>query len=60
MLKVAIGHSEMVDVEDIMEEIIEQAEEGLGGAEPKAAVVFAAVDLELSVIKTFGTPEPVF
>jgi hypothetical protein len=50
MLKVAIGHSEMVDVEDIMEEIIEQAEEGLGGAEPKAAVVFAAVDLEYADI----------
>jgi hypothetical protein len=46
MFKVAVGHSEMVDVEDIMEELIEQCEEQLDGASPKAGIMFAAVDME--------------
>jgi hypothetical protein len=46
MLKVAVGHSEMVDVEDIMDEIVEQCEEQLDGESPKAGIIFAAVDLE--------------
>lgn len=50
MLAVAVGHSEMVDVEDIMEEISEQCEDVLGDATPKAAIVFAAVDLEYDEI----------
>ena len=50
MLLVAIGHSEDVDVEDILEEIIEQCEEQLAGHTPKAGLLFAAVDLEYQEI----------
>jgi len=50
MLKVAIGHREMVDVEDIVDEIIDQAEDGLDGAEPKVAIVCAAADLDCAEI----------
>jgi hypothetical protein len=50
MLKVAVGHSEQVDVEDILEEIFEQCEETLEGEAPQAGIVFAAVDLEYQEI----------
>jgi len=46
MLTVAIGHSEQVDTDDIIAEIIEQCEERLDGKVPQAGIVFASVDQE--------------
>jgi len=50
MLKVAVGHSEQIDAEDIMEEIVEQVEERLDGLTPQAGLMFAAVDFEYEEI----------
>lgn len=50
MLKVAVGHSEMVDIDDLMDEIFEQCEEVLDGETPKAGILLAAVDLDYQKI----------
>jgi hypothetical protein len=46
MLTVAVGHSELVDVEDIIEEISDQCEDQLEGQVPQAGLLFAAVDMD--------------
>lgn len=50
MLDIAVGHSELVDTEDIMEELFEQCEEQLEGKKPQAGLLFAAVDFEYDEI----------
>lgn len=46
MLKLSVGHSELIDVEDVIDELFEQCQEGLDGHTPQAGILFAAVDLE--------------
>ncbi|TCL00366.1 hypothetical protein BXY66_3007 [Shimia isoporae] len=50
MLKVATGSSEETDSVEAFEEAYEIAMEDLGGMQPKAALVFAGIDLDLSVV----------
>jgi len=50
MLKVAVGHSELVDVEDIIDEISTQCEEQLHGQKPQAGLLFSAVNVEHSAL----------
>ncbi len=46
MLKVVVGHSEMMDAESIVDDIYEQCVQDLGSFKPQAGMLFAAIDLE--------------
>lgn len=50
MLQVAVGHSEDVDAEDAVREVISQCEETLGTRRPQAGLLFAAVDMDYAEI----------
>ena len=46
MFFAALGHSEEVDTEYVLEDIQEQCEEALQGRDPKAGLLFAGIDAE--------------
>lgn len=46
MLYAAIGHSEDVDTESALEEVLEQCRESIAGREPTAGLLFAGIDSE--------------
>ncbi|MGI9357643.1 MAG: FIST signal transduction protein [Rhizobiaceae bacterium] len=50
MLAIAVGHSEGVDEDGIVEEIIEQCAAQMDGLVPQAGMLFAAVDFEYATI----------
>ncbi|MBT4610600.1 MAG: hypothetical protein HOC05_11210, partial [Gemmatimonadetes bacterium] len=44
MFKVVIAHSEDIDTEDVIEDLLDQVREDLGDDQPKAGLLFACVD----------------
>lgn len=49
-MKAAVGHSEDVDSEDAVAEVLEQCAEKLGGCHPRAALLFSSVDKDFETI----------
>ena len=49
-MKAAVGHSEDVDSEDAVAEVLEQCAEKLEGCRPKAALLFSSVDKDFEAI----------
>ena len=47
MFRMAVGHSDDIDPDDAATAIIEQCRDGLDGAEPTAAILFSAHELEV-------------
>lgn len=50
MLSISIGHSEHVDEQDVVEEIVGQCSRQLNGETPQAGLMFAAVDYDYKKI----------
>jgi len=46
MLKIAVGQSEDIDALDALREVLEQCTAQLGGETPRAALVFASIELD--------------
>src|SRR3954466_5601611 len=46
MFRMAVGHSHDIDLEIALETVFAECEAGLEGASPKAAILFAAWDLD--------------
>src|SRR5436190_21127143 len=44
MLRMALGHSDEVDLDDALEAVLEQCSEGLDGAEPDAGFLLATYE----------------
>lgn len=51
-LKIAVCHSDDIDTNDAMLELLEQAEEELNGSVPQAGILFAAIDYEHQIFLT--------
>jgi len=50
MLTIAVGHSEDPDTQEALADILQQCSEGLKGAQPRAGILFAALDFEHDVL----------
>ncbi len=50
MIKIAVGHSEDVDSQDAITEIIHQCQKELGDLSPKGAILFAAIEHDHPVL----------
>jgi hypothetical protein len=46
MFRMAVGHSDDIDLDAALETVFAECEAGLGGERPKAAILFAAWDLD--------------
>lgn len=53
MLKVGVGHSEDIDAPDAVREAVQQCEAQLAGTPPRAALVFASIELEHAPILAY-------
>ena len=54
MFKVVIAHSEDIDTEDVIEDLLDQVREDLGDDQPKAGLLFACVDHDWDPIGNRG------
>ncbi|MBF0289895.1 MAG: FIST C-terminal domain-containing protein [SAR324 cluster bacterium] len=50
MLKAAIGHTEDIDTEDAIDEILEQCKQELGDLKAQAGILYSSVDHEFDVL----------
>jgi hypothetical protein len=50
MFRMAVGHSDDIDLESALEAVFRECDAGLRGATPKAALLFAAWDLDQSAV----------
>jgi hypothetical protein len=50
MFRMAVGHSDDVDVDDALAQVFAQCDEALARQTPKAGLLFAAVDADHQVL----------